>query len=136
MVTNGGISCFCIHKRSDITHRGLTVDLGKVWKRWRWLLLKKVCANKIKYTVVKLIPLATQTWISAIAIHLWLLLVVQKVLYVRHFVMDGDEVLHVHLSAHFYPKTRQIHNHVPYIIKLNTMCIRRLDLTFDLHVHV
>lgn len=42
------------------------------------------------------------TWVGAISVDQRLFLVLQKILNVSHFMMDGDQILHVYLRAHLY----------------------------------
>lgn len=42
------------------------------------------------------------TWVGAISVDQRLFLVLQKILNVSHLMMDGDQILHVNLSAHLY----------------------------------
>ena len=44
------------------------------------------------------------TWISSVSVDFRKFLVIQKILYVRHFVVYGYEIFHRNVSTHFYPR--------------------------------
>ena len=63
------------------------------------LLIKNVFTILIADKLIKF-----PTWIGPSSKLEWLLLILQIVLDMPHFMVDGDQVIKVYLGTHFYPE--------------------------------
>lgn len=99
--------CFGVDTERDIASLKASWNPLKIKNNWviYYIVYEPNTFNKI------------YTRISAITVHLWLFFVIQKVLYMSHFMMNSDEIFHINLSAHFNSKNisnyyNMVHNKI------------------------